>query len=194
MRSGKLTADDVSGLFPQLREIIDTNLREKCANVLVEACDVGGWSRESVPFCPVSLRIKTQKMKSQIDHVHAVCAIALSMYNTLEETFRNDTGLRDIILAGALLHDAGKMMEFTCQDGEVGYSASAKLIRHPLGGAILAAKHGLPDEIVHLIATHSFEGEKSNKTLASTIVKMADDAVFSYTLYLDEILQNKTEV
>jgi putative nucleotidyltransferase with HDIG domain len=97
-------------------------------------------------------------------------------------------------LVGALLHDAGKMLEFTLRDGVPAYADNADLIRHPLSGAILAAKHQLPDEIIHLIANHSFEGEKSKKTLISTILNQADAAAFSYIVMIDEQLQNEMEV
>ena len=181
-----LERGDIEAIFPEIAQIQNGDLRQKTTDVLLEAYCAGGWDTGNAERCPVSLRIKKEQFKNQIDHVHAVVRIALAMYDTLEEIYRTDTQLRDLILVGALLHDAGKLLEFTFQNGVAGHAANADLIRHPLSGAILAAKHGLPDLVIHLIANHSFEGEKSKKTLVSTIVNQADAAAFSYIVMLDE--------
>ncbi len=181
-----LDCSDIEAIFPEIGQISDADLRQKCSDVLLEAYRTGGWDSSNAESCPVSLRIQKDQFKNQIDHVHAVVRIALAMYDTLEEVYHTDTHLRDLVLVGALLHDAGKLLEFTMKDGVAGHSANADLIRHPLSGAILAAKHGLPDLVIHLIANHSFEGEKSKKTLVSTIVNQADAAAFSYIVMLDE--------
>ena len=47
----------------------------------------------------------------------------------------------------------------------------------------MAAKAGLPDKIIHLIATHSFEGERSYQTAESAFVRAIDDFVFKCTVY-----------
>ncbi len=62
------------------------------------------------------------------------------------------------------------------------YSESAKLLRHPLSGAIIAAEAGLPEEIVNLIATHSFEGDRSVRTREADFVRTIDDFVFKCTV------------
>lgn len=184
-QNDKITQKEVIGAFPELEWFADAVLRERCITALINGYNQGGWTKETMDCCPVSLRVHNPALKGQIDHVHAVTRIALSIYDTLEEVFHKDSGLRDLILAGALLHDVGKLTEFSFENGQAGYAKNADLIRHPLGGAILAAQAGLPDEVIHIIMTHSFEGKESHKTLASTIVKMADDATFSYTLFQD---------
>lgn len=189
----RITPDDVVSVFPELGWFEDADLRGRCIAALVEGYNRGGWSKGTMDRCPVSLRVQDPSVKSQIDHVHAVTRIALSIYDTLEEVFHRDSGLRDLILAGALLHDVGKLTEFTLKDGKPVHSQNAELIRHPLGGAILAAQAGLPDEVVHIIATHSFEGRESYKTVASTIIKMADDATFSYTLFQDSAMKAESK-
>ncbi len=178
--------NDIVEMFPEVAMVTDPNLREKCIAVLVEAYSVGGWNKVSAEYCPVSLRIGSEKLKSQIKHVKAVTKIALAIYDTLEDAYEIDLKLRDYVLVGALLHDAGKMLEFTLEHGAPKQSNGADLIRHPLSGAILAAKHQLPNEIIHLIANHSYEGEKSKTTLISTIVNHADSAAFSFIVKVDE--------
>ena len=87
---------------------------------------------------------------------------------------------RDIVIAGALLHDVGKLLEYTNESGRYIYSPQANLLRHPLAGAMIAEREGVPDEIVHIIATHSFEGENSFKTPEAYIVRQADWANFGF--------------
>ena len=109
--------------------------------------------------------------------------IAASIYDDLESMYGMNGCPRDLVIAGALLHDLGKPMEFMMnEDGSFGYAPGAKIMRHPLSGAILADRHGLGDEIVHIIATHSFEGNASYKTLAAQIVCAADNIAFAYLL------------
>ena len=80
--------------------------------------------------------------------------------------------------AGALLHDIGKLTEFTIRDGTVAHGDNFELMRHPLSGALIAAQAGLPDTIVHLIATHSFEGDRSYQTAESSFFRTIDMFVF----------------
>ena len=58
-------------------------------------------------------------------------------------------------------------------------TAPQQAARSPLSGAIIASQAGLPDSIVHLIATHSFEGERSYQTLESDFVRTVDIFVFN---------------
>jgi hypothetical protein len=57
-------------------------------------------------------------------------------------------------------------------------SAYGKLIRHPISGASLAEEVGLPPEVVHIIWTHSHEGDKTPRTVESVLVHHADFANF----------------
>lgn len=54
------------------------------------------------------------------------------------------------------------------------FSENSSYLRHPLSGAIIAAEAGLPDCIIHLIATHSFEGDHSYRTPEAEILRTMD--------------------
>lgn len=62
--------------------------------------------------------------------------------------------------------------------GKAVHGDDFQLLRHPLSGAIIAAQAGLPANLVHLIATHSFEGDKSYQTAESKFVRTIDIFVF----------------
>ncbi len=173
--------EDVVAWFPAISSIEDEVIRNGCIKSFIKAFKKGGWNKETVESCPVSItKVKNQALNNQIEHTNIVTKLAVSMYQMLEEAYSNDSQLKDIIMAGALLHDVGKFTEFKHFETGVGYSETADLMRHPLGGAIIASEAGLPDSVVHIIATHSFEGQNSFESTASAIVKYADEIAFKY--------------
>lgn len=181
---GQISISMIQDMYPELEWIQDETLRERCSEALREALENGGWTPENMDTVPVSVtKVKVPELNNQIKHVRVVTQIAASIYDRLENMYKMDGCSRDVVIAGALLHDLGKPMEFTLlEDGKTGYSRDAKLLRHPLSGAILADRNQLGTEIIHIIATHSFEGDASYKTLAAQIVCAADNIAFSYLL------------
>ncbi len=117
---------------------------------------------------------------SLIEHTRAVTQTCIADLAVLGGSYeKNGCPLdRDLVVSGALLHDIGKFTEFTPADGAPVYSASARLIRHPLSGALIAAQTGHPDALVNLIATHSFEGKDSARTREADFVRSIDEFVF----------------
>jgi putative nucleotidyltransferase with HDIG domain len=77
-------------------------------------------------------------------------------------------------VAGGLLHDIGKLLEYRRQGERTIKSRRGELLRHPFSGAALAFKHGLPDEVIHIIALHAREGEGSERSVEAIIVTHAD--------------------
>ena len=170
--------------LPELTWVSDDGLREKCIDAWMDGMRQGGWTVEDLsrlPFvidelkdCPVLL----------IDHVRNVTYTAAVICDAMTERYGGcKKPDRDTVVAGALLHDIGKLLEYTkCGDG-YGFSEYGKYVRHPAAGAIIAAENGLPQEIVHIIVTHSFEGERSMQTPESYIVKNADWLNFHYLAF-----------
>ena len=81
---------------------------------------------------------------------------------------------KDYLLAGALLHDVGKSLEYQLKDGKVITSEPGTKMRHPESGARLAEECGLPEEVVHIIAAHSHEGDSMNRIPEAIIVYHCD--------------------
>lgn len=187
-----ISTQDILEMYPELQWISDEKLRMQCVEAYVTAYAAGGWDHDNAAFLPVSLkRVETPAMNHQVDHVRVVTDLAVKMYDALEEKYQQQTNLRDIVIAGALLHDIGKLTEFAYKHDKLGHSNNANIMRHPLSGAILASNAGICEEVVHIIATHSFEGDKSYRSLAATIVKMADDASFQYIVSFNPSNENK---
>lgn len=170
----------VERLFPAFLEIQDETLREQSERAMELAMEQGGWDESNIRLAPVTLNWLDCDV-SWIEHVTDVTNMCLLEFDQMAKYYaRHGVAFdRDVVASGALLHDIGKLTEFApAGDGTVAHSGNWELMRHPLSGAIIAAKAGLPDKIVHLIATHSFEGERSYHTLESEFVRTVDIFVF----------------
>ncbi len=186
MENEALLEKDLLNMLPEIDLVKNKDLKTQCINTFLFALKSGGWNKKNIDRCPVSLtRVSNKELNNQFDHVRVVLKIALSMLESLEEIYEKDCKIRDFVVAGALLHDVGKFIEFVPRDKTVQYAENANLMRHPLSGAIIAAKEGLPDDIVHIIATHSFEGKESHASIASIIVKAADEVAFKYITFFN---------
>jgi putative nucleotidyltransferase with HDIG domain len=81
---------------------------------------------------------------------------------------------RDILLSGALLHDVGKLFEYAREGNRFVKSEEGKLLRHPISGAAFASRFAVPQEVLHIIAAHSKEGDGERRTVEAVIVNHAD--------------------
>lgn len=179
-----MVAINIYDVFPELQEIRDETLRQKSADALISAIEAGGWNAETIALAPVTVNWP-ECTCGLIEHIRLVTHMCMDSYKRLEKFYQSN-GVEfewDTVVCGALLHDLGKFTEFVIRDGAVTHSEDADLMRHPLSGAILAAKAGLPNKIVHLIATHSFEGDRSCHSAESAFVRSIDDFAFKCTVY-----------
>jgi putative nucleotidyltransferase with HDIG domain len=124
-----------------------------------------------MPFTLLAEGVKV----SFAEHVSTVARLCLAMDDVLRraygERFKGD---RDTLLAGALLADVGKLIEFKRVDGQYRWADMYQYLRHPFTGVALAYKHGVPEAVLHVIATHSWEGDKFKRRPESIIFHHAD--------------------
>lgn len=189
MENNRLNREDLLKLLPEIELLANQELKQQCIDTILYAMGSGGWNKDNLDRCPVSLtRVSNSELNSQFDHIRVVLKIALGILESINEIYKEkiDGRVRDLVIAGALLHDVGKFVEFVPHNNEVRYANNAKLLRHPLSGAIIAAQEKLPDDVIHIIATHSFEGQASYESIASIIVKTADEVAFKYITYFNK--------
>ena len=162
-------------LLPEIKEIKDSDLQDKVIACWQDAIDFRGWSEELLRNIPFTLLAENVEI-TFIDHVRAVCRMCTACDDVLTEVHgKNKTPInRDYLIAGALLADVGKLMEFEIIDGKPVKSDYGKHIRHPFSGVGLAFKHDVPSEIMHIIATHSKEGVGEKRLPESIIFHHAD--------------------
>jgi putative nucleotidyltransferase with HDIG domain len=152
--------------FPELKWIKDKNLREKVIEVWKDAATRGKW--EELDDVPFTLLFDNSGLLT--DHTRRITNLAKSILEVRDEELHED-----YLIAGALLHDVGKLMEYELmEDGSVVKSDFGKLKRHPISGSELAEELGLPDEVVHIIYAHSKEGANLERSPESIIVHHCD--------------------
>ncbi|NQT25774.1 HD domain-containing protein [candidate division KSB1 bacterium] len=165
----------ILNILPEIREIQDEELHEQVIACWTEAMLFRGWTEELLRSIPFTLLAEDVQI-SFIDHVRAVCRICMAVNDVLTQSHgKNKTPVnRDVLIAGALLADVGKLYEYEIRDLQVSKSEFGKYLRHPFSGVGLAFKHELPPEVMHVIATHSKEGEGEKRSPEATIFHHAD--------------------
>lgn len=166
--------DDIRKVFPEIAWIKDEKLQEQVVSAWELAIQRGGWKgAQDIERMPFTL-LKPVKI-SFAQHVRAVTRVCAEVAKTFEDVYQGELSLKwDILMAGALLHDVGKMLEIGEKDGKFGKSADGKLVRHPFSGLALADACGLPAEVLHIIGTHSKEGDPFKRTPEAIILHYAD--------------------
>ncbi len=165
---------DVTELFPEVNQIEQESLRSSVKAVWEDAIEIGGWTDKDLDRIPFTLLIPDCKF-SLVEHTRAVTRTCLAIAEVLEEAYGGRISIdRDVLIAGAILHDVGKLLEYTEQAGKVVKSSFGTLLRHPFSGQALAFKHGLPPKVLHMIAYHSKEGGLGKRCVEAIIVHHAD--------------------
>ena len=177
-----ITREEVRGLFAaQLGKISDPDLADKVVEVFAEGCRQGGWrSVEELAKMPFTLLTDCRGV-TFLEHTIAVTEGAYGLAVAQRDAYAKLPYRIDLdrLLAGGILHDVGKLLEIE-PDGAGGYrkSRAGMLARHPISGAILAARAGMPDEIVNTIACHAKEGDGRPQVVETVLIHQADFATF----------------
>ena len=183
------TMDDVINLFPDLKQIEDDTLREKVGNVWCEALAVGcggrGWDVEELK------RVKFTLLAGDIDmtfiaHLNSCVKQCIAVTDVLHQVFGDIVPInRDYLIAGALLADVGKLLEYDKDpQGNIIKGSYGEALRHPFSGVGLCYKHDIPADVMHIVATHSHEGDKVQRSIESIIFHHADFIDFDIAKYL----------
>lgn len=161
--------------YSQTDQIADRTLRDKVNLCWTEALRRGGWERGDLDAIPFSLLAASSGVSLR-EHTEAVTKCSILLGETLRDAYsRLFTIEWDILVAGAILHDVGKPLEYArTPEGSYVVSPLGRLIRHPISGANLAAELGLPDKVVHIIAVHSKEGDGGYRSPEAWIIHHAD--------------------
>ncbi|MFO7840616.1 MAG: HD domain-containing protein [Fidelibacterota bacterium] len=166
---------EILSILPEIGEIKNKELQQKVIDIWNEAMDYRGWTKELLLAIPFTLLAENVSIPF-IDHVRAVCRMCMAV-DDVQEVLHNERRTpvnRDHLIAGALLADVGKLLEYEIIDGKAVKSGYGRYLRHPFSGVGLAFKHGVPEEVMHVIATHSKEGAGEKRSPESIIFHHAD--------------------
>lgn len=160
-------------LVPEFQLIRSSELREKCERTWLRALKEGGFTPDDIQNIPNSLLTKDPVPFAVSKR--AVARMCAAMWDTLHEYYGERLKAdRDTLVAGALLADAGKFLEYSYKDGKWGKSSVGKFLRHPFTGVALAHAEGVPAPVLHVIAAHSKEGDPYPRTPECIIFHHAD--------------------
>ncbi len=172
-------SDDVERLWPEIAWIEDEALRTKVTQCWQRALELSPLSAEDLERIPFTLKVADCPV-SFMSHKRLVVHVARDSAVQMREFFGDALPLdMDTVIAGAILADVGKLLEYE-SDGSGGSRQSARglYLRHPFTGVSLAMECGLPDAVSHIIATHAGEGNMVARTTEAWIVHHADFMTF----------------
>ena len=165
-------------LWPEIEWIKNEELRGKVLNCWIYAVENSVFSAEDLSVIPFSLLLKDCKI-TFINHKRTTVQLAVEMAKLMTKNFGSEVKIdMDILVAGAVLIDVGKLFEYEMVDGRLVTSKAGSLVRHPFSGLAIADRFGLPPEVQHIIASHSKEGDLGKRTVEAVIVHHADFVSF----------------
>jgi len=182
-KMGKKTTIDSATLMnkekPKLTDLIklaekikDKNLREKTIELLKEPKLSSKWNYKASDFekIPAWIGAHHNYEGGLIEHTLSVTELSLMVAEYLKNRYQKNINL-DYIIAGALLHDIGKLFEIVEREG--GYDFTNFLVDHVrLGGAELYSR-GFPEEVVHIVFAHA--GGDVPRTIEAKIIDFIDN-------------------
>ena len=160
--------------FPELDGIGDVTLRDGVVGAWTTACEENGVADAgqlaAVPWFPPTQRELgiPSEAETLVEHVREVTAGALALADAVG---RDDVD-RDLLTAGALVHDVSKLAEF---DGLARTEVGA-LLGHPYYGVHVLERAGLPTECAHVVLAHTDRTPVEPAFLEAELVRRADEA------------------
>lgn len=165
-------------LWPELAWIEDEDLREATARTWELALQESVLSAADLERIPFTLLVPGLKV-SFMAHKRCVVHVAKAAAEKMNEFFGADLPVDlDTVIAGAILADVGKLLEYAQQGGKTVTSETGRYLRHPFTGVALARQCGVSDRVCHIIAAHAGEGDLVQRTTEAYVVHHADFMTF----------------
>jgi putative nucleotidyltransferase with HDIG domain len=170
--------EDVIRIWPEINWINNEELRSKVLDCWIYAIDNSVLSADDLTVIPFSLLIKDCKI-TFMNHKRTAVQLSVDIARRMTENFGDEIKIdMDILIAGAILIDVGKLIEYDKVQGQLTVSKTGRLLRHPFSGVAIADRFGLPPEVQHIIAYHAKEGDLAKRSVEAIIVHHADFVSF----------------
>lgn len=154
-------------VIPQFVLIQNAPLRDAVLTIWQEACANADWTRlEDIPFMPGADPARF----GFLQHVSLVTQYSYEVakaHNQMETPPVN----MDYVVAGALLHDVCKIVEYSAHGGRTQWG---NMVSHGIYGITLCQKYQIPLEIIHIVASHTAKLSMPNKSAEAIIVSKCD--------------------
>jgi 7,8-dihydroneopterin 2',3'-cyclic phosphate phosphodiesterase len=169
----------------QLRKVVnqisDKALRQKVIDLLEDpAVEIGGKTYDGIPLdkSPAGLSHHHSYAGGLIEHIVSTTSIALALCDTAETVY-NARVDRDLVVAGAIVHDIFKSLTYIeRENGTYASSPLAERLDHLTLGVAELVRRGFPLDIVHIMDAHMGwqHGPIGPRTVEALIVHLADMA------------------
>lgn len=164
----------VRDLWPEIDWIQDVELRSKVARTWSRALELSPLTADDLRSIPFTLLIPDCKV-TFMEHKRCVVHISKRAAESMQEFMGYALPVdMDVVIAGAILADVGKLLEYEKVDGKSRQSERGRFLRHPFTGVALAMECGVPDNVAHIIAAHADEGNLVKRSTEAYIVHHAD--------------------
>jgi putative nucleotidyltransferase with HDIG domain len=164
----------VESLWPEIAWIQDRKLREAVTQTWIRAFEESPLEPDDLNRIPFTLLVPNCPA-TFMEHKRCVVHIARRSAEAMQEFLGRALPIdMDVVIAGAILADVGKLLEYEKVDGQAVQSDRGKNLRHPFTGVHLAMTCGVPDTVSHIIATHAGEGSLVKRSTEAFVVHHAD--------------------
>jgi putative nucleotidyltransferase with HDIG domain len=164
----------VERLWPELEWIQNLGLREQVTQTWVRAFEQSPVTPKDLNRIPFTLLIPNCPV-TFMEHKRCVVHIARKAAESMREFMGRALPIdMEVVIAGAILADVGKLLEYEIVGGKARQSERGEFLRHPFTGVALAMQCGVPDGVCHIIAAHAAEGDLVKRSTEATIVHHAD--------------------
>jgi hypothetical protein len=166
-------------LWPELDWIKDVELRNQTTRTWALALQRSVLTPNDLNTIPFTLLCGPDLKVTFMGHKRAVVHIAKDCGDQMNKFFKTDLPVdMDVLIAGAILADVGKLLEYELKDGKAIQGAYGKYLRHPFSGVSLAEMCDVPASVCHIIATHAGEGNMVKRSTEAYVVHHADFMTF----------------
>lgn len=174
----------ITKLFPTVQRIKDPGIRQKVILTWYKSWKESNFPRieEVHQFEPARERISY----NNVDHTNQVCRACEKMAMMATEVLNLQLNM-DYLMAGALLHDVDKMIIFDARTG--GLTERGRKNFHATTGASLARAEGLPEEVAHIIETHSTKYSPFPPRSMEALILRHADLVVAHAVYMAQGLE-----
>src|SRR3974377_482664 len=151
--------DTVKRLWPEIDWIQDPQLREQVTQTWIKALERSPLQADDLNRIPFTLLVPNCPI-TFLEHKRCVVHIARDSARAMQEFMGRALPIdMDTVIAGAILADVGKLLEYELgPDGKSRQSERGEALRHPFTGVALALECGVPDDVGHVIAADAAEG------------------------------------
>ncbi len=166
--------DEIRELWPEADWIADPTLRDKVLATWAKAFELSPLEPRDLHEIPFTLLVPNCPI-TFMEHKRCVVHIARRAAEAMREHLGRALPIdMDTVIAGAILADVGKLLEYEKADGKARQSPRGEALRHPFTGVAVAMMCGVPDAVCHVVATHAGEGDLVKRSTEAYIVHHAD--------------------